>query len=262
MSTSSSVVLPRAERTATTWLPASRAATIRVAARFKSSGPATDVPPNFMTTVSDIGTAEDNHGMSTSRLRIGLRWGFAALVLGVVAAVAWFVFARDDSDDPREPEQRAAGVSRKADEVVRGLGADQQVDQVLLLGFDGAGRSAAIVSEAGERQLGGVLVGPENGASPELLDAIARAGAAGGRIHRSWSPRRKGASTDRSRSSRRPSGRSTSATRRRRTARRRGRGRRRRRFATPAFTSTSSRSRTSPPSTAPSAGERSPTTPR
>ena len=120
--------------------------------------------------------------MSTSRLRIGLRWGFAALVLGVVAAVAWFVFVRDDSDDPGDPEQRAAGVSRKAEEVVRGLGADQQVDQVLLLGFDGTDRSAAIVSEAGERQLGGVLVGTENGASPELLDAIARAGAAGGRI--------------------------------------------------------------------------------
>jgi len=120
--------------------------------------------------------------MSTSRLRIGLRWGFAALVLGVVAAVAWFVFVRDDSDDPGDPEQRAPGVSRQADEVVRGLGADQQVDQVLLLGFNGANRAAAIVSEAGERQLGGVLVGPENGASPELLGAIARAGAAGGRI--------------------------------------------------------------------------------
>ena len=120
--------------------------------------------------------------MSTSRLRIGLRWGFAALVLGVVAAVAWFVFVRDDSDDPGDPEPRTAGVSRKADEVVRGLGADQQVDQVLLLGFNGANHAAAIVSEAGERQLGGVLVGPENGASPELLGAIARAGAAGGRI--------------------------------------------------------------------------------
>ena len=50
--TSSSVVLPRAESTATTLLPASRALTIRPAARLISSAPATDVPPNFITTVS------------------------------------------------------------------------------------------------------------------------------------------------------------------------------------------------------------------
>ncbi len=53
-STSSSVVLPRAERTATTCLPPSRAATIRRAARLMSSASATDVPPNFITTVSGI----------------------------------------------------------------------------------------------------------------------------------------------------------------------------------------------------------------
>jgi hypothetical protein len=52
--TSSSVVLPRAESTATTWLPASRAATIRAAARLRSSGPATEVPPNFITMVSAV----------------------------------------------------------------------------------------------------------------------------------------------------------------------------------------------------------------
>ncbi len=48
----SSVVLPRADSTATTLLPRSRSATIRAAARFRSSGPATEVPPNFMTTIS------------------------------------------------------------------------------------------------------------------------------------------------------------------------------------------------------------------
>ena len=52
--TSSSVVLPRAESTATTWLPASRAATIRRAARLICSAPATEVPPNFITTMSDF----------------------------------------------------------------------------------------------------------------------------------------------------------------------------------------------------------------
>ena len=50
---SSSVVLPRADRTATTRWPCSRAATIRRAARLMRSASATDVPPNFMTTVPD-----------------------------------------------------------------------------------------------------------------------------------------------------------------------------------------------------------------
>src|SRR5215213_2333364 len=53
ISTKSSVVWPRAESTATTFWPLSRAATIRAAARLMSSAPATEVPPNFMTTVSE-----------------------------------------------------------------------------------------------------------------------------------------------------------------------------------------------------------------
>ena len=50
---SSSVVLPRALRTATTCWPCSRARTIRRAARLMRSASATDVPPNFITTVPD-----------------------------------------------------------------------------------------------------------------------------------------------------------------------------------------------------------------
>ena len=53
---SSSVVLPRADRTATTRLPDSRWATIRLAARLIRSASATEVPPNFMTTVSELVT--------------------------------------------------------------------------------------------------------------------------------------------------------------------------------------------------------------
>ena len=53
---SSSVVFPRADRTATTRLPDSRWATIRLAARLIRSASATDVPPNFMTTVSGVVT--------------------------------------------------------------------------------------------------------------------------------------------------------------------------------------------------------------
>ena len=50
---SSSVVFPRAESTATTRWPCSRADTIRRAARLMRSASATDVPPNFITTVPD-----------------------------------------------------------------------------------------------------------------------------------------------------------------------------------------------------------------
>ena len=66
ISTSSSVVLPRADRTATTLFPCSRAATIRSAARLISAAPATEVPPNFITTMSDVPVAaiaeQDRHG--------------------------------------------------------------------------------------------------------------------------------------------------------------------------------------------------------
>src|SRR4029079_8860833 len=50
---SSSVVFPRAESTATTFWPCSRARTMRRAARLIRSASATDVPPNFITTVPD-----------------------------------------------------------------------------------------------------------------------------------------------------------------------------------------------------------------
>ena len=52
ISVSSSVVLPRAESTATTRLPCSRRATMRRAARLRRSALATEVPPNFITSVS------------------------------------------------------------------------------------------------------------------------------------------------------------------------------------------------------------------
>ena len=50
---SSSVVFPRAESTATTRWPCSRADTMRRAARLMRSASATEVPPNFITTVPD-----------------------------------------------------------------------------------------------------------------------------------------------------------------------------------------------------------------
>ncbi len=55
-----SVVRPRALSTATTRLPASRLATMRCAARLRRSASATEVPPNFMTTVPGMPVAEGN----------------------------------------------------------------------------------------------------------------------------------------------------------------------------------------------------------
>ena len=52
ISISSSVVWPRADSTATTRWPASRLPTMRRAARLSRSASATEVPPNFITTVS------------------------------------------------------------------------------------------------------------------------------------------------------------------------------------------------------------------
>ena len=65
IATSSSVVLPRADRTATTRRPSSRAATIRRAARLMRSASATEVPPNFITTVS--ASAGAGSGMAAER---------------------------------------------------------------------------------------------------------------------------------------------------------------------------------------------------
>ena len=49
------VLAARAESTATTLLPSSALATMRRAARLMRSASATEVPPNFITTVSAAG---------------------------------------------------------------------------------------------------------------------------------------------------------------------------------------------------------------
>jgi hypothetical protein len=62
IATSSSVVFPRAERTATTLSPCSRARTMRPAARRMRSASATEVPPNFITTVRESGATIAGRG--------------------------------------------------------------------------------------------------------------------------------------------------------------------------------------------------------
>jgi len=72
MARSSSVVEPRADSTATTAVPASRLAATRCAARLMRSASATDVPPNFMTTVPDM-AIKGNRGGSGQRATAGER---------------------------------------------------------------------------------------------------------------------------------------------------------------------------------------------
>ena len=75
IATSSSVVLPRAESTATTRFPSSAACTIRPAARLMRLASATDVPPNFMTTVWAVAGATSGMAAQVRGSPGGRRWG-------------------------------------------------------------------------------------------------------------------------------------------------------------------------------------------
>ena len=107
-----------------------------------------------------------------------------ALVAGATAA-AWFGLVREDGGArPEAPPPR--GVSAETLERARALSIEEQADQVLLLGFDGADESAGILAEVRQRELGGILVGSQNWADAAqgtaLVEAIARAGRSGGGV--------------------------------------------------------------------------------
>ena len=80
--------LPRAERTATTFVPASFAVTMRWAARLMRSASATDVPPNFMTTVSEPGSGMTGNDSFPPVPAESARRRLALAVLAAVALVA------------------------------------------------------------------------------------------------------------------------------------------------------------------------------
>ena len=150
--------------------------------------------------------------MGGSRLRILARRVFAAARCARRrrASAAWFFFVRDSGDDDGPPDAAAPGVSAKAGKVVRGARPRTSRWTRCCCWDSRATRVPPIVRE---RQLGGVLVGPENGASAELTEAILRAGE-GRRAHPAADRRGAGGrrSTARSPSCPRPSGPSTSAT--------------------------------------------------
>jgi beta-N-acetylhexosaminidase len=110
----------------------------------------------------------------------------ALLVLAAAAAAIWFFLVRDESESGAGDRGPGLGVSPAVAKLVEGLSDEELVDQVLLLGFDGTDRSAPILAELGERQLGGVMLASANWAGAdqgaELTKAIRAAGAAGDRI--------------------------------------------------------------------------------
>lgn len=128
--------------------------------------------------------------MAIPRLRPTRRRLVVLAAVVLLGLGAWFLVSRDDGDGGgseeagQEAEPRAGPISN--DPIVRKLSTAGQVDQILLLGFEGTGPDAPLVAELSKRQLGGVFVRGENwaggGAGEALIAALARAGRAEGRI--------------------------------------------------------------------------------
>src|SRR3954465_14826119 len=142
-----SVSLPRALSTATTRWPASRLATIRRAARLRRSASATDVPPNFITTVL-IGVEGYPHRSARQReleARTAPRGDRAQ-----VAAHAPRELAPDGEAEPEARRPLARGAALEAPEdarVLAGREARAAVgdphDRVVGVAFDRRGHDPA-----------------------------------------------------------------------------------------------------------------------
>ena len=109
----------------------------------------------------------------------------AAIVVVVAVAGSWLLI-RDDSSEEEGSSAETPGVSTRAAEMAKQLSDEQLVDQVLLLGFEGADPGTPFLEELRTRQLGGVVIGPSNwpGADGgrELIAAMRDAAQLGGPI--------------------------------------------------------------------------------
>jgi beta-N-acetylhexosaminidase len=111
----------------------------------------------------------------------------AAAVAAAVAATGglWLLVGGTDSGDDGDAE-KASSVPAPVAGLVSELSTEELADQVLLLGFDGNDSSAPFLDEVRTRQLGGVLVGPQNWpdstTGTALVDTLRETGAGGGRI--------------------------------------------------------------------------------
>jgi beta-N-acetylhexosaminidase len=117
-----------------------------------------------------------------------------AFGLAVVAALAGLVvlvvILLGSDDDPAEPSPGSAATTTASSTEATGLAeeltTEQQVDQVLLLGFEGTDATAPLMADLRERQIGGVLIGPQNWFGADqgaaLADAVREAGSIGGEV--------------------------------------------------------------------------------
>jgi beta-N-acetylhexosaminidase len=108
-----------------------------------------------------------------------------AVALAATAAV-WFVFVRSEDSEDGGDESPAAEAGGPVAGLVGELSTEELADQVLLLGFEGTDADAPFLEEVRTRQLGGVLVGPQNWPDSflgtVLVEAIRSAGREDGRI--------------------------------------------------------------------------------
>jgi beta-N-acetylhexosaminidase len=116
------------------------------------------------------------------------RRGALAVVATVVATVGiWAVALRDSGGGSGgDGDASQTGVSEPVQKLAANLSPDQLVDQVLLLGFEGADASSPVMTTLLGRQLGGVLIRRRNwfdaGQGAALIAELRAAGLAGGRI--------------------------------------------------------------------------------
>jgi beta-N-acetylhexosaminidase len=107
--------------------------------------------------------------------RVHARRRLLAVLLAVVTTVAlWFALFRDGDDGEATPRP-SRGVSESVAALVRGLSPAEQVNQVLLLGFDGADQTSPIFATLVSEELGGVLIGPQNWRTAEQGSTLAGA---------------------------------------------------------------------------------------
>src|SRR4051794_25664146 len=136
---------------------------MRPAARLMRSASATDVPPNFMTTVP----------FKARKIR--------ACAAAVLAAGALASCGGGGGDQPAV----ARGPPPPAGVPSLGLPLEAAVAQLFAVGFPGTGPQAPIVAKLRERDWGAVVLGPANALAPlqarTLATALRRAGRRGGR---------------------------------------------------------------------------------
>src|SRR5436190_2597573 len=208
MSISSSVVLPRADRTATTPWPFSFAVTIRRAARLMRSASATDVPPNFITT----SWASVRPGCAATALAwagwaMALKDSFppvrrrflVIIVLALAVAAAIVLVRRDSANEPKAvvlpaatggegpashisflerlippPPERVTGPAapRSLADLARRLPLERAVAQLFLFGFNGTDANAPIFGELRQLDLGGLVLDGRNYDSAQQLAGL------------------------------------------------------------------------------------------